>query len=530
MTDTRTRAELAEQLNSARGQLRALELYQEQHGITPPRLAAQRDAVRTLTAALAAHPKDTTMHPNIAVMREHLADVTAELRTLHTTAGNRALNPTEQARWDELTAAADEVQRNLDDAADQEARQARITEARKRWGSLTVGGPSPEPVAPDQVARLDGRQARDAALHSLDRSAGHLTDSQRDHLDGLIRSDGTPNLDPTALNKHIVLTSGEDYRNAFRKITAANVSTIVTLSEREATAVATVQRASMAEGAGATGGFAVPAFLDPTIVVNAQGSANPLRRLARNVTINTKQWKGVGTGGVTWTFTGEGQASTDASPTLTQPTVDIHTARAWVTYSIELQQDAVELDAQLLRILAVGWDDTVAGVLATGSGSGAPKGILTALDAITGSEVQITAPGTLAPGDIGKVWVALPDRARDNASWVMSESVREAIGAWGDEYGNRTVDLGGRLTQLRGRPVYSAEDFPVVATTTASQNVLVVGDFAGYLVVQRAGMTVEPVQTVVNGDGLPTGQRGLFAWARIGADVIDADLLRLLQQ
>jgi len=92
------------------------------------------------------------------------------------------------------------------------------------------------------------------------------------------------------------------------------------------------------------------------------------------------------------------------------------------------------------------------------------------------------------------------------------------------------VDLGGRLTQLRGRPVYSAEDFPALELTTGSANQMVVGDFAGYLVVQRAGMTVEPVQTVVNGDGLPTGQRGLFAWARIGADVIDAGLLRLLQQ
>jgi len=274
----------------------------------------------------------------------------------------------------------------------------------------------------------------------------------------------------------------------------------------------------------------VPSFLDPTIVVNAQGSANPLRRLARNETITTSKWHGVATSGVTWTFTGEGQASTDASPTLSQPTVDIHTARAWVTYSIELQQDAVQLDAQLLRVLATGWDDTLAGVLATGSGSGAPKGILTALDAIAGSEVQITAPGSLADGDLGKVWVALPDRARDKAAWVMSESVREHVAALGDAFGSRTVDLGGRLTQLRGRPVYSAEDFPALELTTGSANQMVVGDFAGYLVVQRAGMTVEPVQTVVNGDGLPTGQRGLFAWARIGADVIDAGLLRLLQQ
>jgi HK97 family phage major capsid protein len=210
--------------------------------------------------------------------------------------------------------------------------------------------------------------------------------------------------------------------------------------------------------------------------------------------------------------------------------VDVHTARAWITYSIELEQDAVELDAQLMRLLGNGWEETVAGVLATGSGSGAPKGIITALDAIAASEVQIAAPGTLAAGDIAKAWVGLPDRARDNAAWVMSESVRETVAGWGDAFGNRTVDLGGRLTKLRDRPVYSTDKFPAIATTTGSANQMVVGDFSGYLIVQRAGMTVEPVQTVFNGDGFPIGQRGLFAYARIGADVVDPTVLRLLQQ
>ena len=135
-----------------------------------------------------------------------------------------------------------------------------------------------------------------------------------------------------------------------------------------------------------------------------------------------------------------------------------------------------------------------------------------------------------AAGDVSKAWIGLPDRARENAAWVMSESVRETVAGWGDAFGNRTVDLGGRLTKLRDRPVYSTDKFPAIATTTGSANQMVVGDFSGYLIVQRAGMTVEPVQTVFNGDGFPIGQRGLFAWARIGADVIDAGKLRLLRQ
>ncbi len=468
----------------------------------------------------------TTFTPD-ARLTARLAEIRADMERLHTRAGQRALTPAEDQEWTQLERDAAEVE----DVIRRHERLDRVEESRAKWGTVRVSlSDDGARVRPEDVERMDARQVRDTALRSLERDAAHLTDSQRTHVDTLLRSETSPNLDTGALARHIALTSGPDYRAAFRKITANQMGNIITLSESEAAAVAAVQRASMAEGSGSTGGYAVPSFLDPTIVVNAQGSANPLRRLARNETITANKWHGVATSGVTWTFTPEGTASTDASPTLTQPTVDIHTARAWVTYSIELQQDAVELDAQLLRILATGWDDTLAGVLATGSGSGAPKGILTALDAIAGSEVQITAPGSLAPGDIGKVWVALPDRARDNASWLMSESVREAVGAWGDEYGNRTVDLGGRLAQLRGRPVYSAEDFPALETTTGSANQMVCGDFRGYLIAQRAGMTIEPVQTVVDGSGFPTGQRGLFAWARIGADVIDAGLLRLLQQ
>lgn len=537
MTDT-TRADLRAQLNSAKGHVIALESYARSHpGLVPPLLAGWRAEVRNLTAALAAapiiEPKDNM--PNMDLPRQYLADINAELRALHAAAGNKPLNATQQARWDELTADAEEVEGNLRAHEAEAARLAKINAEKAKWGGATVsdrgyysGGT--RDLTPADVARLDPAGARDAALALLDRSADHLADDVRAGVEKLIRSESTPSLDVAQLNKMHALTNSDAYRSAFRKLTAAQLSNIVTLSESEADAVRSVQRASMAEGTGSTGGFAVPSFLDPTIALNAQGSANPLRRLARNETVTTNKWKGVSTGGVTWSFVGEGQASTDASPTVGQPTVDVHTARCWLTYSLELQQDAVDLDRQLFEILAAGWDDTLAGALATGSGVGEPRGLITALDAITTSEVQITAAGSLTPADLSKVWVALPDRARGNASWVMSESVREAIASWGDEYGNRTVDLGGTLTSLRNRPVYSTEKFPAIATTTGSANQLVVGDVSGYLIAQRAGMTVEPVQTVVDGNGVPVGKRGLFAWARIGADVIDAGKLRLLQQ
>jgi predicted phage gp36 major capsid-like protein len=59
-----------------------------------------------------------------------------------------------------------------------------------------------------------------------------------------------------------------------------------------------------------------------------------------------------------------------------------------------------------------------------------------------------------------------------------------------------------------------------VPGTTGAANILVVGDFSNYLIAQRAGMSVEQVPLVIGSSGQrPTGQRGMFAWARNGCEL-----------
>ncbi|GAA3665163.1 hypothetical protein GCM10022224_031880 [Nonomuraea antimicrobica] len=51
---------------------------------------------------------------------------------------------------------------------------------------------------------------------------------------------------------------------------------------------------------------------------------------------------------------------------------------------------------------------------------------------------------------------------------------------------------------------------------------MILGDFKNYLVAQRAGMSVELVPHVFgNTNNRPIGQRAWYAWARVGADVIN---------
>ena len=58
---------------------------------------------------------------------------------------------------------------------------------------------------------------------------------------------------------------------------------------------------------------------------------------------------------------------------------------------------------------------------------------------------------------------------------------------------------------------------------------MVVGNWQGYLFAQRAGMNIEFIPQLFDvTNNRPTGQRGWFAWARNGADVVDPTAFQLL--
>jgi HK97 family phage major capsid protein len=97
-----------------------------------------------------------------------------------------------------------------------------------------------------------------------------------------------------------------------------------------------------------------------------------------------------------------------------------------------------------------------------------------------------------------------------------------------------TIDLTGGTFRINDRPVIITDYAPTFATTvpgtTGAANILAVGDFSNYLFAQRAGMSVETVQHMLaTANNLPNGQRGMFAWARNGADSINDLGFRLLQ-
>ncbi len=165
----------------------------------------------------------------------------------------------------------------------------------------------------------------------------------------------------------------------------------------------------------------------------------------------------------------------DDTPVLGQPSISVFTARGFVPYSLEVEQDYAGFQNEMARLLAEGYNELIADKLVRGSGNGEPKGYITALDAVTASEVRLTTAGAFGDVDIYKVWKNVPERFRSNASWIMSVDVNNRIrhmGTANNTFHAYTVALpAGAADQLMNRPVFTSSYFPDFTGTTGTANV-----------------------------------------------------------
>jgi HK97 family phage major capsid protein len=379
------------------------------------------------------------------------------------------------------------------------------------------------------VRRMTTNEARDRALRILDDrgSSSHLRSDEKDEIERQVRKS-------TDIARRILVTENEHYRDAWLKmVTRPNGHMYLTDDERRAMQAFDEYR-TMSEGVTTAGGFGIPVFIDPSIIMTAQGSDNPFLRIARQVDINTNAWKGVTSAGVSWSFDAENVEVSDDSPTLAQPTVTAYMARGFIPYSIEVGQDYPSFASEMSTLLAEGYDELLVDKFTRGTGTAEPQGVLTILSATAGNRVGVQTSGTnFGPDDPYRVWKALGQRFRRRASWLMSVDVNNKIRqlATANVFHAYTENLPAEWAdQLFGKQTYESPYMPDTTTSTsANSGLAVVGDFQNYLIARRGGMSVELIphlfSTTTN---LPSGTRGWFAYARIGGGVVNTTGFRLL--
>ena len=363
----------------------------------------------------------------------------------------------------------------------------------------------PEAVKGRAMSALEAVRGNDAAVEEVARKIDTLGD-------GVAR---------------MVLATGSDaYRSAFEEFMRTQGQP--NLSSEEAMAVRAAQSLTSANG-----GYALPFLLDPTLIHTGTASKNPIRRIARVEQGTQNVWHGVTAGNVTTYWVAENTALTEGSPTYGGPTVTAAKLTAYVTGSYEIFEDT-NLLSQLPGLIGESFDYAEQTAFISGSGSGAPKGIVTAISATAGSTVTATTRGSFTSAsavDVFALLNAVPSRFEDSATWVANKQTFNTIkqmstGSQGSYFWS-DFNNSAQGQPLLGSPTVACSD--MASATTSGTVLIVLGDFSRFLIYDRLGTSVEFIQNVVDGSGLPTGTRGLVAHKRVGSDVLDLNAMRFLK-
>lgn len=388
------------------------------------------------------------------------------------------------------------------------------------------------PGSPGQDENLDrGDDRRSEAMRTLETavSSDRLGARGAELVEDLMRT-GTP-LAQTWMARYTSAAGAEHYERAFAKLVANPTQGHLEWTPEEADAYRRVAQVQTEQRAMSTtdnlGGYMIPLTLDPAIRLTSGGSINPLRQISRVVQTATDTWQGITSAGVTAEWTAEAAEVADASPTLAGPSIPVFKGDAFVPFSFEVQGDAVGFMSELGTLLTDGAEQLCNTAFTTGSGTGTPKGIITALSG-SASQIDTAATATLASGDVYSLQNALPPRFQANAQWCANLGILNTLRQF--ETGSGALkfpSLQDTPPTLLSRSVNELSN--MVSTTTTGSKIGLYGDFGqGFVIVDRIGSTLELVPHLVGANRRPTGQRGALLWFRTGSDVVVPNAFRLL--
>ncbi|WRQ08943.1 major capsid protein [Mycobacterium phage ridax] len=331
----------------------------------------------------------------------------------------------------------------------------------------------------------------------------------------------------STLARQCLLTSSPAYMRAWSKMARNPHGAILTEDEKRA--LNEVRAMGLTDS---DGGYLVPFQLDPAVIVTSNGSLNDIRLFARQVIATGDKWNGVTSAAVQWSWDDEFEEVSDDAPTFGQPDIPIKKAQGFVPISIEALADEANVTQTVATLLAEGKDELEAVTLIVGSGTGKePTGIVTAL-AGTAAEIAPATAETFAIADVYGVYEQLAARHRKRGSWLANNLIYNKIRQFDTQGGAGLWETigNGEPSQLLGRPVGEAEAMDATwdGTATADNYVLLYGNFQNYVIADRIGMTVEFIPHLFGSSQRPTGQRGWYAYCRMGADVVNPNAFRLL--
>jgi HK97 family phage major capsid protein len=241
------------------------------------------------------------------------------------------------------------------------------------------------------------------------------------------------------------------------------------------------------------------------------------------------------------TIVGEGSVVTEADVTAAQINLGAYKfSSGLVQVSIETMQDsAFDLEAWLGQRFGERFGRAIEAYLTTGTGSGQPTGILTAIEACgvapiiaAGSSLNdgssATGATSIGSQDIVNLEHGVDPTYRRNARYMMHDITLGSLQKLLDKYGRPlwTPSMSqGAPNLLNGYPVVVNQSMPQVA---AGQNTVVFGDFSKFIVRKVKNLTVQRLDERYAELGLVA----FLSFARVDSNLLDAGMhpLNVLEQ
>lgn len=426
----------------------------------------------------------------------------------------------------------DEIQRLRDYADDPENTEpgdnsdTEITRSRRERGTgpaVHVKGDEFEILRAQSTRHMGEREYRQGLADNIMRASEKV--DMPDGYQGSLETFVKRHKKDASWAKNILGRMRPEYLDAFEKVSTG----------MEPAFLDDVERSAIAVGTNTAGGYLVPTHLDPTLILTNNGVSNAIRGIARQVTLTggANKWNGVTTAGATASWDAELTEVSDDTPPVAPAQIPVYSAKALIMASIESFEDITGLAGDVQMMLADAKDRLEAAAHATGSGSGQPTGIFTALTG-TGSAIAMTTgngSGILL-ADLQKVRRLLPVRWRSRATWLMNPTFLGYIQALGTALSaSYSTDITQDFTdRLIGRPVVESDEAPSTEQTTTIDPVLVFGDFSNFVIVDKPGSTsIEFIPHLFNtSNNLPDGRRGWYMHFRNGSDSVNDVAFRML--
>jgi HK97 family phage major capsid protein len=347
-------------------------------------------------------------------------------------------------------------------------------------------------------------------------------------LDGRFAAMETKAFDPAAFAKLISRIDGVEAKANRPGIAGANdndaeleTKAFVSFARRGIERMGADEVKSLTVATDAAGGYLAPQQFGAELIKLLR-QYSPIRQYARVITIGASEItypRRTGSTAASWV--GETEDRTASEPTFEQLTIAPFELATFTDVSTQLLEDnAYNLEGELSADFAESFGIKEGNAFVKGTGTGQPKGIMTASGILEVTTGAAAAFPTSNPADvIIGMFHKLPNVHAQNGVWMMNRNTLAEIRKWKDRTGRYLIidpiSSGAPLTLL-GRPIAEMIDMDDIG---AGKYPLIFGDMQGYRIVDRIGLSIlrDPYTLAAK------GQVRIHARKRVGAGLTHPD-------